>query len=81
MTRDPREGRRRQRSRQPRSRSRLLRIRKKRVTCKEKVLHCECGTYPCALFGNLEDAQLKSWHALVEHKKDDGKLGHPSDGK
>jgi hypothetical protein len=34
-----------------------------------------------ALFENLEDAQLMSWHALAEHKKDDGKLRHPSNGK
>jgi hypothetical protein len=27
-----------------------------------------------ALFGNPEDAQLMSWHASAEHKKDDGKL-------
>jgi len=27
-----------------------------------------------ALFGNLEDAQLMSWHALAECKKVDGKL-------
>jgi hypothetical protein len=35
----------------------------------------------CALFGNLEDAKLMSWHASIEHTKDDGKLRHPSDGK
>jgi hypothetical protein len=34
-----------------------------------------------ALFRNLEDAQLMSWHASAEHKKDDGKLRHPSNGK
>jgi hypothetical protein len=27
-----------------------------------------------ALFGNPEDAQLMSWHASSEHKKDNGKL-------
>jgi hypothetical protein len=35
----------------------------------------------CALFGNLEDAKLMSWHASAEWKKDNGKLRHPSDGK
>jgi hypothetical protein len=34
-----------------------------------------------ALFGNPEDAKLMSWHASLEHMKDDGKLRHPSDGK
>jgi hypothetical protein len=34
-----------------------------------------------ALFGNPEDAELMSWHASAECKKDDGKLRHPSDGK
>jgi hypothetical protein len=31
-----------------------------------------------AIFGNLEDAKLMSWHA---RKKGDGKLRHLSDGK
>jgi hypothetical protein len=35
----------------------------------------------CALFGNLEDAKLMSWHASAERTKDDGKLQHPFDGK
>jgi hypothetical protein len=35
----------------------------------------------CALFRNLEDAQLMSWHASAERKKDDGRLRHPSNGK
>jgi hypothetical protein len=44
MTRDdPQVG---QRRRRPRSRSHLLRTRKKRVTCRGKVLHCQCGTFP-----------------------------------
>ena len=34
-----------------------------------------------AIFGNLEDAKLISWHASDERMKDDGKLRHPSDGK
>jgi hypothetical protein len=46
MMRDPREGRRRQRSKWTRSISRLLRMREKKVTCRGKVLHCQCGTYP-----------------------------------
>ena len=33
-----------------------------------------------ALFGNLEDAKLMSWHASAERIKGDGKLRHPSDG-
>ena len=32
-----------------------------------------------ALFGNLEDAKLMSWHASAERIKGDGKLRHPSD--
>jgi hypothetical protein len=34
-----------------------------------------------ALFGNLEDAKLMSWHASAERIKGDSKLRHPSDGK
>ena len=34
-----------------------------------------------ALFRNLEDAKLMSWHASAKRKKDDSKLRHPSDGK
>jgi hypothetical protein len=34
-----------------------------------------------ALFGNLEDAKLLSWHASADRKKDDGMLHHPSDGQ
>jgi hypothetical protein len=30
-----------------------------------------------ALFGNLEDAKLMSWHASAERKKDNGQLRHP----
>ena len=33
-----------------------------------------------ALFRNLEDAKLMSWHASAECIKGDGKLRHPSDG-
>jgi hypothetical protein len=34
-----------------------------------------------ALFKNLEDAKLMSWHASPDRVKDDGKLRHPSDGQ
>ena len=34
-----------------------------------------------AIFGNLEDAKLISWHASNERTKGDGKLRHPADGK
>ena len=34
-----------------------------------------------ALFGNLEDAKLMSWHASADRKKDDGILRHLSDGQ
>jgi hypothetical protein len=34
----------------------------------------------CALFRNPEDAQLMSWHASIERKKDNGKLRHPLTG-
>jgi hypothetical protein len=34
-----------------------------------------------ALFKNPEDAQLMSWHASAERKKDNANLRHPSDGK
>jgi hypothetical protein len=35
----------------------------------------------CAIFGNPEDTKLMLWHAFDEHKKGDGKLRHPADGK
>jgi hypothetical protein len=83
MMRDPREGRRRRRRLV--RRHRVLRMRKKRVTCREKVSlsvwYLPVIDHLRALFENPEDAQLMSWHASVEHKKDDDKLRHPSDGK
>ena len=33
-----------------------------------------------AIFRNPEDTKLMSWHASVDHTKDDGKLRHPADG-
>jgi hypothetical protein len=35
----------------------------------------------CAPFRNPEDAKLMTWHASLDHKKDDGMLRHPSDGQ